>query len=395
MPASLRYYILFTLSFSLFWFLFKLGGFIDAGAAFRSTAVDMTLTIAALAGTVEWLLPRYFYKGRYRRFGLGLAGIIFLGGSVNIVVQLALMHTSLGQYQANVAKHKEHFFYWFWSDLVAGSYFMIAMIALTGFAIRLGFDRIRAARRLAELEAENLRSELENLKNQVNPHFLFNALNTIYYRIDRNNAAARTLTQQFAELLRYQLYECNDPAVPMEKEIKFIGNYIELQKERSGDQLVVTMRGFQHWQAGPAERAGQTGQTSQAGQTGQGGQAGLMGRAATGSTPLAGLCIPPHLLMPLVENCFKHVSHFTDRVNWIELSCQLETGNLVFATRNSIDPNKKKGVGEGSGKGVGEGSGIGLSATRKRLALLYKDRYMLAAHQSGGCFETTLKLPVS
>ena len=370
MPASLRYYILFTLSFSLFWFLFKLGGFIDAGAAFRSTAVDMTLTIAALAGTVEWLLPRYFYKGRYRRFGLGLAGIIFLGGSVNIVVQLALMHTSLGQYQANVAKHKEHFFYWFWSDLVAGSYFMIAMIALTGFAIRLGFDRIRAARRLAELEAENLRSELENLKNQVNPHFLFNALNTIYYRIDRNNAAARTLTQQFAELLRYQLYECNDPAVPIEKEIKFIGNYIELQKERSGDQLVVTMRGFQHWQAGPA------------GQAEQAGQAGLAGQAATGSTPLAGLCIPPHLLMPLVENCFKHVSHFTDRVNWIELSCQLEKGNLVFATRNSIDPTKDKG------------SGIGLSATRKRLALLYKDRYMLMAHQSGGCFETTLKLPV-
>ena len=51
--------------------------------------------------------------------------------------------------------------------------------------------------------------------------------------------------------------------------------------------------------------------------------------------------------MPLVENCFKHVSHFTDRVNWIELSCEMETGHFVFCTRNSIEPNKSKGSGIG------------------------------------------------
>src|SRR5580698_8346574 len=130
MRGSLRYYVLFILSFSLFWFLFKLGGMIDLGTTLWSTAVDMLLITAALVGTVEWLLPSYFYKGRYRSFGACVAGIVLVAGSVNIVVQLALMHTSLWQYQANLARHKEHFFYWFWSDLVVGSYFMIGMIAL-------------------------------------------------------------------------------------------------------------------------------------------------------------------------------------------------------------------------------------------------------------------------
>lgn len=342
--ASLPYYLLFTACFSLFWFLFKLGGIIDAGAALRSTAVDMVLNIAVLVLTVEVLLPRYFYPGRYARFTFLLVAVIFLGGSAIIVLQLRLMQLSLWQYQASLAKFKLHFFYWFWSDLVAGSYFMIAFIALTGAAIRLAFDRSRAARRLAELEAEHLRSELANIRDQLNPHFLFNALNTIYYRIDKANTAARSLTQQFSSLLRYQLYECNDPLVPIEKEIQFIEHYIELQKQRTGDQLEVSMQGF---------------------------------------ALMRGFAIPPHLLMPLVENCFKHVSHFAGRPNYIRFFCGREHGQFQFQTVNSFDPAVRPAP-----------TGIGLTATRKRLNLLYNDRYILTTTDSDSCFETTLKIPL-
>ncbi len=89
-----------------------------------------------------------------------------------------------------------------------------------------------------------MRSELEILKNQINPHFIFNALNAIYYKIDRSNGAARSLTEQFSALLRYQLYECNETGVEIEKEIGFIQNYVCLQTERSGDAVRVSCSGF-------------------------------------------------------------------------------------------------------------------------------------------------------
>jgi two-component system LytT family sensor kinase len=341
----IRYYLLFTGCFSAFWFLFKFGGIPNLGKALSSTALDMVLNMAALVCTVEWLLPAFFYKAAYGRFALGLGLLILLGGSINIVGQLSLQGMSLFAYRASLARYKEHFFYWFWSDLVAGSYFMIAVIALGGFAIRLAFDRIATSRRLALLESDKLRSELEVLKNQINPHFIFNALNTIYYTIDASNRGARGLTEKFASLLRYQLYECNEPLVTIEKEVHCIEDYISLQKERAGKTVEVRCSGFQ---------------------------------------TLAGFSIPPHLLMPLVENCFKHVSHFPDKPNYIELSGECRGDAFLFQARNSFDPLKASHT-----------NGIGLPLTRKRLLLLGRDSTALTTAARDGAFETTLTLHLS
>jgi len=345
MPRRLRYYILFTTGFSLCSFLIKLGWTHDAGRALPSSCFETFLDVAALLCTVEWLMPRFFYRSRYGRFGLGLGLIVFLGGTANILIQLRIIvGNSLLEYHANIARYKEVFFYWFWSNLVAGSYLMIFFVVLGGFALRLAFDRILTARRLADIEAAHLRSELEVLKNQINPHFIFNALNTLYYKIDRSNGAARKLTEQFSALVRYQLYECNEAVVEIEKEICFIENYIGLQRERSGDLVRVSCSGF-------------------------------------GS--MAGFTIPPHVLAPLVENCFKHVSRFEDRENFITLTCSLEAGGFHFRTLNSYDPARKS-----------ERSGIGLANTRKRLELLCRDRFALTTAENGNQFETTLTIAV-
>ena len=341
----LRYYILFFVFFSIFWFLFKLGGNPNALMALQSTAFEMLLNIAALVGTVEWLLPRFFYKAAYFRWWLGLGLIVVIGGTSNILFQLHLMGIGLSGYQYRMAKHNEHFFYWFWSDLVAGSYFMIAGMALGGFAVRLAFDRILTARRMAVLESERLFSELESLKNQINPHFIFNALNTIYYKIDRTNEPARVLTQQFSSLLRYQLYECNETLVKIENEIRFIENYIELQKERADCFTRVSCSGFE---------------------------------------TVGGFGIPPHVLAPLVENCFKHVSHFGDKENYIELACSREGEIFHFCAVNSIDPLKKNDRG-----------GIGITNIRKRLELVCRDRFTLLTAEREGYFETALTLSIA
>ena len=344
MPRRFRYYILFTAGFSLCWYLFKLGWIHNAGWALRSSSIEICLYIAALLCTVEWLMPRFFYRSAYGRFGLGLGLVVLLGGTANMLLQLHLMDSNPLEYQANLARYKEVFYYWFWSNLVAGSYLMIFFVAMGGFAVRLAFDRVVTGRRLADVEAAHLRSELEILKNQINPHFIFNALNAIYYKIDRSNGAARTLTEQFSALLRYQLYECNEAVVEIEKEIYFIENYVGLQRERSGDVVKVSCSGF-------------------------------------GS--MVGFTIPPHVLAPLVENCFKHVSRFEDRENFIALTCSLEEGRFQFRALNSYDPTKKS-----------EWSGIGLANTRKRLELLCHDRFTLSTAENGNQFETTLTLAV-
>jgi two-component system LytT family sensor kinase len=303
MSRRLRYYILFTTGFSLCWFLFKLGWTHDAGKALRSSIFEIFLNVAALLCTVEWLMPRFFYRSQYGRFGLGLGLIVFLGGTANMLVPAApLMGSNFLEYHANIAKYKEVFYYWFWSNLVAGSYLMIFFVVLGGFALRLAFDRVLTARRLADMEAAHLRSELEVLKNQINPHFIFNALNAIYYKIDRSNGAARALTEQFSALLRYQLYECNEAVVELKKRSVLSRTMSGLQRERSGDLVRVSCSGF-------------------------------------GS--MAGFTIPPHVLAPLVENCFKHVSRFEDRENFIALTCSLEEGRFYFRALNSYDPVKK------------------------------------------------------
>jgi hypothetical protein len=345
MPRRLRYYILFTTGISLCWFLFRLGWIHNAGKALPSSLFEIFLNVTALLCTVKWLLPRYFYRSQYGRFGLGLGLVIFFWGTANILFQLRLLAGSnLSDYHANIVKYKEVFYYWFWSNLVAGSYLMIFFVALGGFALRLAFDRVVTARRLADMEATQLRSELEILKNQINPHFIFNALNALYYKIDRSNGAARKLTEQFSALVRYQLYECNEAVVEIEKEICFIENYVCLQRERSGDLVRVSCSGF-------------------------------------GS--MTGFTIPPHLLVPLVENCFKHVSRFEDRENFIALTCRLDEGHFHFRALNSYDPARKS-----------ERSGIGLANTRKRLELLCRDRFTLSTAENGNHFETTLTLAV-
>jgi two-component system, LytTR family, sensor kinase len=344
MPRRFRYYILFTIGFSLCWFLFKLGWLHNTDRALRSCAIEIFLYIAALLGTVEWLLPRFFYRSRYWSFGIGLGLIVLLGGTANMLLQLRLMHSNPLEYHANIARYKDVFYYWFWSNLVVGSYLMICFVALGALAFRLAFDRVVTARRLANMESAQLRSELEILKNQINPHFIFNALNAIYYKIDRSNGAARVLTEQFSALLRYQLYECNETGVEIEKEIGFIQNYVCLQKERSGDGVRVSCSGFES---------------------------------------MTGFAIPPHVLAPLVENSFKHVSRFEDRENFITLTCNLEADRFQFRTLNSYDPAKKS-----------DRNGIGLTNTRKRLELLCRERFTLSTSESGNHFETTLTLIV-
>jgi len=172
-----------------------------------------------------------------------------------------------------------------------------------------------------------LQTELKYLRSQINPHFLFNGLNTVYGYIDMGNRQARDMMVQFSDLLRYNLYEADVDLIALEKEVKYLQNYVALQKARSNDNVEVSLK--VNYQNG-------------------------------------GTKIAPLIFMAFVENAFKYASRGDNGANTINISLREEAGLIDFTCDNSYDESEEAVSG-----------GIGLNNAVRRLELLYKDRYQL------------------
>jgi len=186
-----------------------------------------------------------------------------------------------------------------------------------------------------------LQTELKYLRLQINPHFLFNGLNTVYGSIDMANSQARNMLVQFSDLLRYNLYEADVDFIALEKEIKYLRNYVDLQKARSNDNLEVTLDiNYQD----------------------------------------VSVKVAPLIFMAFVENAFKYVSRDDNAINHIRISMDQKPGKINFVCENTYDESESS-----------EG-GIGLMNARRRLELLYKDRYQLDIKDENNIYRAQLTL---
>ena len=211
---------------------------------------------------------------------------------------------------------------------VLRSFFAFWMIGGIAISIKLLKEWYREKQRTWETQNEKIRIELELLKSQVHPHFLFNTLNNLYSLTLTNSKKAPIAVTHLSDLLRYMLYECKDDEVPLEKEIAILKKYAELEKLRYGDRIEIAFN-------------------------------------CTGE--INGLMIAPLLLLPFVENSFKYgTSEQLDR-SWVNLNIHLDEDCMVFHLSNSRNANPEQ-------KNVG---GIGLSNVRKRLDLIYDGNYEL------------------
>jgi sensor histidine kinase YesM len=198
---------------------------------------------------------------------------------------------------------------------------------------------------IRRMEVEKLNAELEYLKAQINPHFVFNSINTIYFQIDRQNELARKSLSNFSEMLRYQLYECNGKEIPIEKEINYIKSYVAMQQMRKDGNYNITL---------------------------------------TESAELRGFSICPLLLIPFVENAFKHVSHFSSN-NEIRIALEKIDNQFVLSVYNTKETKAMNG----------SYTGIGLENVKRRLELLYKDRHELFIDDKPDSFEVRLALAIT
>jgi len=175
-------------------------------------------------------------------------------------------------------------------------------------------------------QINQLQTELKYLRSQINPHFLFNGLNTVYGYIDMGNSQARDMMVQFSDLLRYNLYEADVDMIELEKEIKYLKNYVALQKARSNDNVQVTLK--INYQNGAVK-------------------------------------VAPLIFMAFVENAFKYVSRGDNGINSVTIRLDENNGKIDFTCENTYD------------EGEPSPGGIGLNNAVRRLDLLYKDRYKL------------------
>ncbi|TDX01187.1 sensor histidine kinase [Dinghuibacter silviterrae] len=202
---------------------------------------------------------------------------------------------------------------------------------------------------IQKISNDRLQTELRFLRAQFHPHFLFNALNTVYFQMEEDTARARQTVEKLSELLRYQLY---DPQhlVPVERELRYLESFIDLQRQRMNDHL----------------------------------------RLDVFFDPLlVRQMVYPLLLLPLVENAFKYAGG----AYWINIRASLEKDAIRFEVSNAVPPEATL-VGLGATANGAPRTGIGLDNLRRRLELLYPGRHEFRAAPEDTQFKATLVIPI-
>jgi sensor histidine kinase YesM len=290
--------------------------------------------LAFMVYTTNYLLiPGLLYKKRYLWFGCTFLTWIFLLSLLKMRLEEQLMHHPGAFDIGNRFKARVY-------DNIIPHY----LLASTGAAFKLLLDYAAAQKRLSDISKEKLATELSFLKSQINPHFVFNTLNAIHFLIDKQNKAARASLQQFAGLLRYQLYDCSAATIEIEKETAYLEDYIRLQQLRQDRQYAVTL---------------------------------------SVDPEVKGFRIVPLLLAPFIENAFKHLSHHADGGNFISIGLQCRNNVFLLEVENSTGPKADTG---------GASAGIGLANVQRRLELLYPGKHELKITNNDSTFKVTLKL---
>jgi LytS/YehU family sensor histidine kinase len=235
---------------------------------------------------------------------------------------------------------KQFFFYNTFYNLSIAIFYMAFAVAL-----QLSREWYEQREHIRKIEIEKLNTELDYLKAQINPHFLFNSINTIYFQIDKQNSTARKTLSAFSEMLRYQLYDCNGHEIDVEKEIAYLKNYVDLQRHRKDGNYKII---FEH-------------------------------------QDVKGFRIAPLLLIPFVENAFKHVSHFLTS-NEITIRLHRQNGSFFVDITNTCDMSAQK---------INSAGGIGLKNAGRRLELLYPSRYNLDIKTEAEVFAVKLELKLN
>ena len=282
------------------------------------------------------LIPKLLSRKHYAAY--------FLSVTLLLALSVLFNYMTFDRWIDHVLKGYYFISYYDFTDLAA---FFISFMALTSLLklSKAWFNLYETRQHLAEAEKEKKQAELLALKSQVNPHFLFNSLNTIYSLALNKSSLAPEAIVRLGNIMRYVIYQSKSEYVKLEEELELLKEYLALQKMRSGKKARITM---------------ETGEID------------------------TGLEIAPLLFLPLVENAFKHGIKGETGESFLKIKMNMTGTWLNFTIENNVghvDKVEKE-----------EYHGLGLENVRQRLELVYPDRHTFLVTNDTAHFRVDIKL---
>jgi len=313
---------------------------LDSNFVNKSVLILLIGKIVLFYINYSYLVPQFLLKKRAR---------LYVVLTLILVIISTLLFREFGpefQPKPNISippppKDKPEFLFHF---KFIGPFIFNILLVVTGIALRVYAEWNRNERLKKEIEVQKSATELSFLKNQLNPHFLFNSLNSIYSLTTKKSNDAPEAVITLSELMRYMLYETDNEFVPLKNELEYIQNYLKLQRLRivNNENVTINIHGA-----------------------------------------VSNQKIRPLVLISFIENAFKYGTDFRGNTE-IKIEINVNENNFEFTCINLIGKSK---VNKNS-------SGIGLQNTKERLELLYPNKHTLLVEEKDNRFivKLTLKL---
>ena len=323
----------------MFWgaILVLLISFEDSTQSLRVRAVNELINVFFYAAIVYfnlfYLIPNYLNKKRFLHY----AGLLIAATLIVTPLKMIVFYFRFSDYpflQQNLLSN-------------LNGYFLLTFLVASGSTIgQIVTDWFMQLRERQELQTQTMQSELRFLKSQINPHFLFNTLNNLYALTLKKSDKAPEIVIKLSEMMRYMLYECNEKQVPLAKEVNYLKNYLDLEELRQSDKISINF---------------------------------------TVEGDISDQQIAPLLFIPFLENSFKHGLNTQIREGFVNISMKVADQDVEFFIENSKGETVIQPTGRPSG-------GIGLENVRRRLNILYPDRYHLRISDNPNTYSVYLTI---
>ncbi len=297
--------------------------------------VNLSVTIPIVYFFLIYLLPKYWDTKRFGLFFIWFIGLVIVSGLLRFSIMKVISYFIFPGIEGFF--NREFLF----QLTNGGVFFLILSIPLRFFDIYKKKNKIES-----EFKTHQLEAELRFLKAQVNPHFLFNALNNIYSLSFTESKLAPEMILKLSDMMSFMLYDCKEDNVPLESEIAYLNNYIALQQlKKDGEQNI------------SLEVEGDP----------------------------SGIQLTPMLFIPFYENAFKHGNIEDPTIGSLNSKFKVENGHLVFEISNTKPLEKKRF----------DNGGVGLENVKKRLDLLYPGAHSLDINEDDRKYHVQLTIDIN
>ncbi|WP_422861913.1 sensor histidine kinase [Flagellimonas sp. W118] len=333
----IKYHIIFWVVYFLFNSIRWGSYFDDYWYSVKSNMVEFPLHIIMVYLNIYYLIPKFIITKKYKSYLCLLALALICHYFVRIGLSYWLVSENVWREAQGV---HQPFGFNHVVSVILGELYVIGLVS----AIKFTFEyvvQLNKSNHLLTLQSE---TELKFLKAKIQPHFFFNTLNNLYALTLKRSKKAPEVVLKLSEIMEYVIYDINMKKTTLGKEIRYVKNYIELERIRHGYQLKSDIK--------------------------------TLG-------DLDDIKLPPLLFLPFVENCFKH-GQLSDGTIKMEMTFEQEKDMLQFTLTNDFEPSNM----------VKTKEGIGIANTRRRLDLLYEDAYTLDTYPVENRYHVKLKIPL-